>query len=103
MLATKDCESSNFTGLARRIVAVPIPRQDKSLPADAMLTSREPSSRQGSGASIALAAIGRFDLDPPPRILITGKYLAGGARRQRHIAHRKQKRPAVRPGVAKIH
>src|SRR5205807_835840 len=32
MLSTKDCESflKNFTGLARRVVAVPIPRQEKS-------------------------------------------------------------------------
>ena len=38
MLATKDCESflRNFAGLARRIIAVPIPDQDKSLPADAI-------------------------------------------------------------------
>src|SRR5262249_27440279 len=39
MLATKDCENflKNFTGLARRIVAVPIPHQQKSLAADAII------------------------------------------------------------------
>src|SRR5262249_47785536 len=39
MLATKDCENflKNFTGLARRIVAVPIPNQEKSLSAEAIV------------------------------------------------------------------
>jgi dihydrofolate synthase / folylpolyglutamate synthase len=83
MLATKDCESflRNFTGLARRIVAMPIPRQDKSLPADAIADiARSVGMPAQSSESLesALAAIGRFDLDPPPRILITGSlYLAG--------------------------
>src|SRR5438045_7390301 len=38
MLASKDCESflRNFAGLARRIVAVPIPMQANSLPAEAV-------------------------------------------------------------------
>jgi dihydrofolate synthase/folylpolyglutamate synthase len=83
MLATKDCESflRNFTGLARRIVAVPIPHQDKSLSADAIADiARNVGIPAQSGADLAsaLAAIGRFDLDPPPRVLITGSlYLAG--------------------------
>src|SRR6266849_5221636 len=36
MLSTKDCEGflKNFAGLARRVVALPIPRQEKTLPAD---------------------------------------------------------------------
>ena len=36
MLSTKDCGGflSNFAGLAQRIVAVPIPEQEKSMPAD---------------------------------------------------------------------
>ena len=35
MLSTKDCESflRNFAGLARRVVAVPVPHQEKSFPA----------------------------------------------------------------------
>ena len=39
MLASKDSAGflSNFTGLARRIVAVPIPHQAKSLPAEAIV------------------------------------------------------------------
>jgi len=83
MLATKDCESflRNFTGLARRIVAVPIPRQDKSLSADAIADIARTVGIPAQGSESlesALAAIGRFDLDPPPRILITGSlYLAG--------------------------
>ena len=38
MLATKDTQGflRNFAGLARRVVAVPIPRQDKSLTAEAV-------------------------------------------------------------------
>jgi dihydrofolate synthase / folylpolyglutamate synthase len=83
MLASKDCESflKNFTGLARRIVAVPIPHQDKSLPADTIADiARSVGMPAQSSDSLesALAAIGRFDLDPPPRVLITGSlYLAG--------------------------
>jgi dihydrofolate synthase / folylpolyglutamate synthase len=83
MLSSKDSEAfvRNFAGLARRIVAVPIPHQEKSLPADAIVEvaraagiPAEPSDDLAS----ALAAIARFELDPPPRILITGSlYLAG--------------------------
>ena len=83
MLASKDCGSflKNFTGLARRIVAVPIPHQERSLPADTIADVARgvglPAQR-ADDVSKALTAIGRFDLDPPPRILITGSlYLAG--------------------------
>ena len=83
MLASKDCEGflRNFAGLARRLIAVPIPRQEKSLPADVVAdTARALNIPAESRESIAaaLAAIARFDLDPPPRILIAGSlYLAG--------------------------
>jgi dihydrofolate synthase/folylpolyglutamate synthase len=83
MLATKDCESflKNFTGLARRTVGVPIPHQDKSFPADTIADiARSVGIPAQSSESLeaALAAIGRFELAPPPRILITGSlYLAG--------------------------
>jgi dihydrofolate synthase/folylpolyglutamate synthase len=83
MLASKDCESflKNFAGLARRIVAVPIPHQEKSLPADTIAeVARGVGIPADSSESIdaALAAVARFDLDPPPRVLITGSlYLAG--------------------------
>src|SRR5713226_3519717 len=83
MLATKDCEGflKNFAGLAQRIVAVPIPHQEKSLPSDVIAgVARTVGIPAQSSPDInsALAAIRSFDLDPPPRILITGSlYLAG--------------------------
>lgn len=83
MLSTKDCESflKNFAGLARRIVAVPIPRQDKSFPADAIAEAARAvgiPAQSSTDIEAALAAIGRFELEAPPRILITGSlYLAG--------------------------
>jgi dihydrofolate synthase / folylpolyglutamate synthase len=83
MLSTKDCESflKNFTGLARRVVAVPIPGQEKSFPADAIADAARavgiPAQSEGD-LETALAAIGRFALAPAPRILIAGSlYLAG--------------------------
>jgi len=83
MLATKDSEGflRNFTGLARRIMAVPIQGQDKALPPDTLAeTARRvgiPATSCG-GVESALAATARLDLEAPPRILITGSlYLAG--------------------------
>ncbi len=85
MLATKDCEGflKNFAGLARRVIAVPVPGQEKSLPADAIADAARaidiPAERS-EDIEAALAAIGRLDLAPPPRILVTGSlYLAGEA------------------------
>jgi dihydrofolate synthase/folylpolyglutamate synthase len=83
MLATKDCEAflKNFAGLARRVVAVTIPRQEKSLPADAIADAARAigiPTQSSDDIGAALAEIGRLRLDPPPRILITGSlYLAG--------------------------
>jgi dihydrofolate synthase/folylpolyglutamate synthase len=83
MLATKDCEAflKNFAGLARRVVAVPIPRQEKSLPAQAIADAARAigmPTLTSNDIEAALDAIARFDLEPPPRILITGSlYLAG--------------------------
>jgi dihydrofolate synthase/folylpolyglutamate synthase len=83
MLATKDCESflRNFTGLARRVVAIPIPQQEKSLPADTIADIARAvgiPAQSGQDLESVLAAIGRFQLEAPPRILITGSlYLAG--------------------------
>ena len=83
MLATKDCGSflRNFTGLVRRVVAVPIPNQASSLPAETVCgVARDAGIPAQASADIAsaLAAIARFALEPPPRILITGSlYLAG--------------------------
>jgi dihydrofolate synthase/folylpolyglutamate synthase len=81
MLSTKDNTGflRHFAGMARRVIAVPIPRQDKSVPA---ATLAEMARGVGIPAEsydtleAALAAAGRFEL--APRILITGSlYLAG--------------------------
>jgi dihydrofolate synthase/folylpolyglutamate synthase len=83
MLSTKDCESflRNFAGLARRVVAVPIPGQEKSFPPDAVADAARAvgiPAQSADDVEAALAAIGRFGLAPPPRILIAGSlYLAG--------------------------
>src|SRR4051794_24464309 len=83
MLSTKDAEGflRNFAGLARRIIAVPIAGQEKSTPAHALAdTIRRVGipADNTDGIEAALALASRFDLDPPPRILITGSlYLAG--------------------------
>jgi dihydrofolate synthase/folylpolyglutamate synthase len=83
MLATKDCPAflKNFAGLARRVVAVPIPRQEKSLPAGAVAAAARTvgiPAQEGNDIDAALAAIAGFGLEPPPRVLIAGSlYLAG--------------------------
>jgi len=82
MLSTKDAEGflRNFTGLARRMIAVPI-HQDKGMPADALAdTARRIGIPADHSDSIeaALGLVGELGLSPPPRILITGSlYLAG--------------------------
>ena len=83
MLSTKDGTGflHNFTGLARHVLAVPIPRQEKSLPAEALVgIARQAGIPAEAHDSVeaALAAIGGLGLARPPRILITGSlYLAG--------------------------
>ena len=85
MLAKKDSTGllKNFTGLARRVVTVPIPQQNNTLPAAALAAAARAiglPAQQSPDIETALADIGRFDLDQPPRILITGSlYLAGAA------------------------
>jgi dihydrofolate synthase/folylpolyglutamate synthase len=82
MLSTKDSAGflKNFSGLARKIITVPI-HQDKTVPAadlaevaaNAGIPSLARDSLEG-----AIAAAGKLDLEPAPRILITGSlYLAG--------------------------
>jgi dihydrofolate synthase/folylpolyglutamate synthase len=88
MLTSKDCESflKNFTGLARRIVTVPIPHQQASFPAEAVAqVARNVGIPAQAAVDVpsALAAIAGFGFDPPPRILITGSlYLAGEVLRE---------------------
>jgi dihydrofolate synthase / folylpolyglutamate synthase len=85
MLSNKDAEGflKNFTGLARRIVTVPIPQQENSFPAAALAAAARTiglPAQESPDLETALAAIGHFELDQPPRILITGSlYLAGAA------------------------
>ena len=83
MLATKDHQAflKNFTGLARRVIAVTIPRQEKALPADTIAAAAQavgiPAQRVDD-IEAALSAVAGLGLDPPPRVLITGSlYLAG--------------------------
>jgi dihydrofolate synthase/folylpolyglutamate synthase len=83
MLATKDNAGflRNFSGIARRVIAVPVPRQDKSVPAEMLVDIARsvglPAESRDT-LEAALAAVARFDLAPAPRVLITGSlYLAG--------------------------
>jgi dihydrofolate synthase/folylpolyglutamate synthase len=83
MLASKDCAGflSNFTGLARRLIAVPVPGAEKSLSAETVADAARAIDLPATGRDNidqALDAVRKLDLDPPPRILITGSlYLAG--------------------------
>ena len=71
----------NFTGLVRRVVAVPIPGQASSLPVETVCeVARDAGilAQPSIDVAAALATVAQFALDPPPRILITGSlYLAG--------------------------
>ena len=70
----------NFSGLARRVIAVPI-HQDKAVPAEALAGIAQsigiPAIARDNVES-ALTVAGKLDLHPAPRVLITGSlYLAG--------------------------
>jgi dihydrofolate synthase/folylpolyglutamate synthase len=82
MLSTKDSEGflRNFSGLARRVIAVPI-HQDKAVPAAALADIAQsvgiPAIARDDIES-ALNVAGKLELEPAPRVLITGSlYLAG--------------------------
>jgi dihydrofolate synthase / folylpolyglutamate synthase len=82
MLSTKDNAGflRNFSGLARRVIAVPI-HQDKTVPAAALADIASgvgiPALSRDTIES-ALMVAGKLDLAPSPRVLITGSlYLAG--------------------------
>ncbi|MGB9044319.1 MAG: bifunctional folylpolyglutamate synthase/dihydrofolate synthase, partial [Pseudolabrys sp.] len=83
MLASKDCAGflNNFAGLARRMIAVPVPGVEKGLSAEVLADTARGiglSATSRDNLSEALEAVRKLDLDPPPRILITGSlYLAG--------------------------
>jgi dihydrofolate synthase/folylpolyglutamate synthase len=88
MLASKDCEGflGNFTGLARRMIAVPVPGAEKGLSAEAVADAARAigmTATSRDNLDEALDAARKLDLDPPPRILITGSlYLAGEVLRE---------------------
>jgi dihydrofolate synthase / folylpolyglutamate synthase len=88
MLGSKDCVGflRNFAGLARRMIAVPVPGAEKGLSAEAVADAARAiglSATSRDNLSEALDAARKLDLDPPPRILITGSlYLAGDALRE---------------------
>jgi dihydrofolate synthase / folylpolyglutamate synthase len=88
MLASKDRDGflRNFTGLARRLIAVPVPGSDKSVPAEELAARARDiglSATSRDTLEDAIEAVRKLDLDPPPRILITGSlYLAGDVLRQ---------------------
>jgi dihydrofolate synthase/folylpolyglutamate synthase len=82
MLSTKDAGGflRNFSGLARRVITVPV-HQDKAVPAGALADIAHsigiPAIARDTVES-ALSVAGKLDLEPAPRVLITGSlYLAG--------------------------
>jgi dihydrofolate synthase/folylpolyglutamate synthase len=83
MLATKDGAGflKNFSGLARRVITVPIPEQKNSMAASELAeTARSAGlpAQEADDIETALASIRLFELPAPPRVLITGSlYLAG--------------------------
>jgi dihydrofolate synthase/folylpolyglutamate synthase len=88
MLGTKDFEGylRNFTGLARRLYAIPVPDADRSLAPGVIAAASEGigiPSESASNVEAALAAANTLALEAPPRILIGGSlYLAGDVLRR---------------------
>jgi dihydrofolate synthase/folylpolyglutamate synthase len=82
MLASKDAGAflRNFSGLARKLIAVTIPDQEKSLPAAAIADFARAANipaQVSNDIESALTDVGGLGLDPP-RVIITGSlYLAG--------------------------
>ena len=82
MLSTKDAEGflRNFSGLACRVIAVPIHQDTTLAPAALAEIARGVGIPAAASEDVeyALAAAGKLDLAAAPRILITGSlYLAG--------------------------
>jgi dihydrofolate synthase/folylpolyglutamate synthase len=88
MLATKDSEGflRNFTGLARRMIAVPVAASEQGRSAEAVADAARAiglSATSRDNLTEALDAVRKLDLEPAPRILITGSlYLAGDVLRE---------------------
>jgi dihydrofolate synthase/folylpolyglutamate synthase len=83
MMANKDASAflTNFAGLTRHIIAVPIPDRDNAMPPDRLAdAARALGMRVETSGSVeaALHSLARLAYEVPPRILITGSlYLAG--------------------------
>jgi dihydrofolate synthase/folylpolyglutamate synthase len=82
MLSTKDAEGflRNFAGLARALIAVPIGQEKGIAPEALAATARRVGLTAQSAPSVeeALEMVCALELEPPPRVLITGSlYLAG--------------------------
>ncbi len=83
MLASKDAGAflKNFSGLARRLVALTIPDQQKAIPAESLAElarAADIPAQVGADIEGALADVGRLGMETPPRVMITGSlYLAG--------------------------
>lgn len=88
MMANKDAAGflSNFTGLTRHIIAVPIPDNENAFTPEALAAAVRPLGMRvetAQSVEAALRALGRLAYDEPPRILITGSlYLAGDVLRR---------------------
>ncbi|MEW6641082.1 MAG: folylpolyglutamate synthase/dihydrofolate synthase family protein [Pseudomonadota bacterium] len=83
MMGNKDARGflSNFAGLTRHIIAVPIPGQPNAMPVERLAdAARGIGMRVEVAADVeaALRGIARLAYEVPPRILLTGSlYLAG--------------------------
>jgi dihydrofolate synthase / folylpolyglutamate synthase len=83
MMANKDAAAflSNFAGLTRHIIVVPIPDQDNAMAPSALADAARMLGMRveiADGIQAALSGIARLAYEVPPRILITGSlYLAG--------------------------
>jgi dihydrofolate synthase / folylpolyglutamate synthase len=88
MLSTKDCAGflSNFAGLARRVIAVPVPAAEKGMSAETVADAARAiglAATSRDNLAEAFDAVRKLDLEPPPRVLITGSlYLAGEVLRE---------------------
>jgi dihydrofolate synthase/folylpolyglutamate synthase len=88
MLSTKDCAGflRNFSGLARRLIAVPVAVSENAMTAEAVAEAARALDIPAASRSTlddALEAVRKLGLEPPPRILITGSlYLAGDVLRE---------------------
>ena len=82
-MANKDAAAflSNFAGLTRHIIVVPIPDQDNAMAPSALADAARTLGMRveiADGVEVALSGIARLAYEVPPRILITGSlYLAG--------------------------